>query len=234
MHGPLLALVGALTLLLVAAATTAAVLVEPEGRRGGATAAGVRPPALARPLAGPTRTVAAGGVRFGVPRVPAWSVSDPGTLVGFEREGGAVVVGPAYLRRGWCPRDRRWSSRALVGVVPPAGGVATGGVRLATRRAAAAWRAALAGGAPAGPPPVRVRRVSLADGTPAWFAHTRARLPPEETGCAPPAAALSVLGVGAGGEVATVVALRDVGVPGALPGAVVRRLLAGVRVAGAG
>ncbi len=230
-RGPLLALGCAIALLLVAAATTAAVLADP-GPSGG-PGPRAAPPAFARPLAGPTRTVAAGGVRFAVPQAPAWSVSDPGTLVGFDRAEGTVLSGPAFLRRGWCPGDRRWSSRALVGVAPPAGRATRGPARRATRRAAAAWRKALAGGTGAGPRPIRVRRARLADGTPAWLATGRTPVPRDRARCAPPAVALSVLGVRTGGDVALVVALRDIGVPDALPASVVDRLLAGVRVAGA-
>ncbi len=229
-RGPLLVLVGALALLLVAAATTAAVLVEPEGP-GRPEDGDVGAP-FARPLTGPTRAVAAGGVRFAVPRAPAWSVDGAGTLVGFDRAGGTVVSGPAYLRRGWCPGDRRWSNRALVGVVPTAPRAPLRATRRATRRAAAAWRDDLADGTGASPRPVRVRRVRLADGTPAWLATGRTPVPRDRARCAPPAVALSVLGVVTEDDLAVVVALRDVGVPGALPASVVNRLLAGVRVAG--
>lgn len=159
-------------------------------------------------------------------------MSTPGTVVGFDRADGTVLRGPAYLRRGWCPADRRWSSRALVGVVPSTRGAQAGSSRRATRRAAIAWRDALASDPSAGRGAVRVRRVRLADGHRGWLATGRTRVPPDEAGCAPPAVAHSVLGIPAGGRTATVVALRDVGVPGALPASVVHRILAGVRVAG--
>ncbi len=214
-------------LLLVAAAATAAVLGEPGEADRAADADDAGP--LARPLTGPTRRVAAGGVAFEVPRAPGWSVSAPGTLVGFDRADGTVLRGPAYLRRGWCPGERRWSNRAVVGVVP-AGRSPRGDPRRATRSAAVGWRDALAGSAgAAGDRPVRVRRVRLADGTRGWLATGRTPVPRDDAGCAPPAAAYSVLGVGTEGGVAVVVALRDVGVPGALPASVAHRLLAGVR-----
>lgn len=248
-RGPVVAVVGVLALLLVAGAAAAAVLLPQRlddapgakaeaGRAatagGAARRAPTGEPRLAQPLAGPTRAVAAGGVRFGVPRSPGWSVSAPGTLVGFDGASGTMLGGPAFLRRGWCAGDRRWSNRALIGAVPAAGAAARGPVRRVTRRAALRWRDALAGSRTAGPGGrTRVSRVRLADGTAAWLATGRTHVPADDAGCAPPAVAYAVLGVPVDGGVAQVVALRDVGVPDALPAAVVRRVLAGVRVAGA-
>ncbi len=167
-------------------------------------------------------------------RGDGWTVEDRDTVLYYADRSGhpAVgVAGPAVYRDGYCARERR-SDRGFVGFTRATPGA---GARRANVHLMRDWLAAVALDGRRRTPdqhtPVRTRAVSLADGGAAVRSTSRVTVA-HPGPCGSPGVELTLLSFEAGGAVATLVLVRDVGAPGTLGDVAADRILATARPVG--
>lgn len=210
-------------------ATTTVVLMGHTGR-----GAHDHPPA-APSGAWPVVVGHAAHLSFRLPPGDAWTRTGPRAVAGFrstdrrlgrgadrgaDRGGDPVVFGPAYFRRGWCPQQPRWSSRALVGFGRP---VRSDDPRAVNAAVSAAWLRVLA--------PTRlpggVSHLDQARRGGGWLTSAVVRTAGGQP-CTPPRVRLEAQSLVVGADVSTVVLVADCGVPGTLRRRVIDRIIASV------
>jgi hypothetical protein len=182
-------------------------------------------PSLSRRV-GPVVVDRLAHVSFRLPADDRWTRTGRRAVAGFrstDGEADPVVSEPAYFRRGWCPRQPRWSSRALVGIARPAGSDDTRAVNAAV---SSAWLRALA----ATTPPAWVRHRHQSRRGRGWLTSAYVDTSGSRAPCTPPRVWFQALSLDTGADVATVVVVADGDVPGALGRHAIDRILAGVRV----
>ena len=166
------------------------------------------------------RFLRGGGARVEVPaRAAGWTRQGRDVVVYYvDRRGDPAVGvrGPAVFRDGYCARRPGGSNRGFVGFARPATGVS---VRAANTALGRRWVRAVAldGDLRTSSPhtPLRTRPLTLADGTTAVRSTSRIRVA-DRGPCGAPVVVVTLVSVGTGGRVATLVMVRDAGVPGAL------------------
>jgi hypothetical protein len=209
--------------------------VAPDAASGSPSGSSAGSPGAAVQGLDGSQIVHGGGARFGVPSsADGWTVQPRDTVLYYlDRRGdpSVGVKGAAVYRAGYC-RGRADSNRAFVGF---AGSVAGGSVRTVNTDLARRWVRAIALDddlATSGPhTSLRTEDVTLADGATAVRSTSRitvARRGP----CEAPAVDLAMVSLDTGRRVASLVLVRDAGVPGVLPDHAADAILATLHRAG--
>jgi hypothetical protein len=175
---------------------------------------------------GPVVVDRAAHVAFRLPADDRWTRTGHESVAGFRSaDGGAdpVVSEPAYFRRGWCPQQPRWSSRALVGIARPTG---SDDPRAVNAAVSSAWlRALTATGRPG-----EVSHLDRSRRAGGWLTSAVVDISGNGRPCTPPRVRFEALSLDTGTDVATVVLVADSGVRDALGPHAIERILTGVRV----
>ena len=217
-----------LAVLAVLGTTVAAVAAYTHRDAGPAAGAAPAPPRPGPAFAG-GRFLRGGGARVEVP-APAdgWTRMGGDVVVYYvDRRGDPAVGvrGPAVFRDGYCARRPGGSNRGFVGFARATSGVS---VRAANTALGRRWVRAVAldGDLRTSSPhtPLRTRPLTLADGTTAVRSTSWIRVA-DRGPCGAPEVVVTLVSVGTGRRVATLVMVRDAGVRGALPAGLADRIL---------